>query len=65
MPSGLLVPILLPSTLTPLILPSSSVSLTYFILAVLMHARVVEKARLHEFHISYIVMLSGTFFFAL
>ena len=44
-------PVLLLSILTPL-LPSSSVSLYFFILAVA-HARVFGKTLVHEFHMSY------------
>ena len=50
-PSGLLlfVPALLLSILTPLFLPSSSVSLSYFVLASCSHARVFGKTPVHEF----------------
>ena len=53
-PSALLfiVPVLLLSVLTPLFLPSSSVSLYYFILVVPMQ-ECFEKRLLHEFPISY------------
>ena len=53
-PSGLLlfVPALLPSILSPLFLPSSPVSLSYLILAVLMR-EAFEKTLVHEFPVSY------------
>ena len=59
-PSGLFsfVPVLLLSILTPLFLPSASVSLSYFILAVLL-----RQCLEHSFPIP-IAILNSTFFFA-